>query len=465
MSRRSWSSFAAAVALLALAPRGSAQTPPATTSETPELAARALETTLTWVEFDQLVTDRHAMSDMGRAALKHLMRARLLDRLAGESKLSVTDADVERRAQELEREMAASGEAKTLDDYLTKNRVTPSKFREFLRLAIVQETLARRALGIPSDRPINGEQQEMWLDQIVEQRGAQMLAPPWKDGVAARCGEIQVSARDFLLHLRQQLDVADVRDDCYQALLAKRMRARMPDLSNEAFQRALDAELARRRAAVESDPQYKGLQFEQMMAAQGLSTEALRRDPAIGASALAHVWVDRTHDEAGLRRVYADERSRFDQLHGEAFETRVIFQRAAVLTNQLNPRSFEQAEIEIAKIAAQIKSRADFEKLAKQRSEDSASRDKGGLIGWVAAGDENVPDRLRAAIFDGAQNASERMVGPVHLSTGVALVWVGQRRPPPPWDEMAGYVHEELRRRFMDECLQRKDVVTFLDEE
>jgi hypothetical protein len=431
----------------------------------PEFAAHALDSTLSWAEFDELVLNRHAMSEAGRAALKHLIRARLLDRLATESKLVVPEADIDRRSAEIEKEMAASGEAKTLDEYLAKSHITRAIFRDFLRLAIVQETLARRALGLPPDKAINAEQQELWLDQIVEQRGSQSPPPPWPDGVAGRCGDIAVSASEFLAHLELQIEDTQIRDDCFQALLAKRMRARMPDLSAEANDRAIDAELARRRADVEREPKYKGMKFEQIMAAQGVLLDSLRRDPAIVVSALAHVWVDRTYGDDGLRRVYADERGLFDKRYGEAYETRVLFLRAAKLTNQLNPRSYEDAEGELRKLLPLIKTRADFERLAKTRSEDVNSRDKGGLLGFVAPGDENAPESLRAAIFQGEHVEGEHCVGPVRLANGVLLAWVGARRPAPGWDVMSQHVHNDLRRRFMDECLLRKDMVTYLDEE
>jgi hypothetical protein len=53
----------------------------------------------------------------------------------------------------------------------------------------------------------------------------------------------------------------------------------------------------------------------------------------------------------------------------------------------------------------------------------------------------------------------------VRLANGVVLAWVGARRPAPGWDVMAQHVHNELRRRFMDECLPRKELITYLDEE
>lgn len=63
----------------------------------------------------------------------------------------------------------------------------------------------------------------------------------------------------------------------------------MRDLSPEAFERALDIEIERRRIATESDARYQGAKFEQILASQGVPLEVLRRDPAVVASGLAHV--------------------------------------------------------------------------------------------------------------------------------------------------------------------------------
>jgi hypothetical protein len=434
------------------------------------VAARAHDVELSTAEYDALVLDRHGSSELGLDALRHLVRARLLDRLAAESSLRVTEADVDRKWDELERSVVAAGEAASLEEYLVAKRVRRAKLREFLRLAIVQETLARAALGIPASRPINGEQQEMWLDQIVEQRGLQLVPAPWPDGIAARCGDLAIKVSDYLAHLKEQLASDDVRDDCHQALLAKRMRARMPDLSAEAFERAIESELARRRAAIENDAEYAGLTLEQVLASQGLTLVTLRRDPAVVVSALSHVWVDRAHGEDGLRKAYADERAEFDRKFGEARDVRVLFLRGARFTNELNPRTFEEAERELERLKAQIRTREDFERHARTRSEDPGTRESGGSIGFVSPGDDNVPEPIRSAVLASAPAdpaAAGRVAGPVRITSpsGALLLWIGERRPAPGWDEMRARVHNELRRRFLDECLQKKDVVTYLDRE
>jgi hypothetical protein len=78
-----------------------------------------------------------------------------------------------------------------------------------------------------------------------------------------------------------------------------------------------------------------------------------------------------------------------------------------------------------------------------------------------------VPAPIREAVFTGPRDDAEHCAGPVRLynPSGAALVWVGERRPAPGWDEMRARVHNELRRRFLDECLTQKDVVTYLDSE
>jgi hypothetical protein len=455
----------AAVLALAPVPRIAAQD--ARPVLAPEVAASGQGVELSWREFDALVLDRHGQTDVGRQALNHLLRAKLLDRLAAESKLAVSPAAVQKKWDELEREIVRSGQAPNLKEYLRESRVGEARFREFLRLGIVQETLARAALGVAADRTVNGEQQEMWLDQIVKQRGTQFLPPPYAEGVAARCGDLEVRVGEFLEHLKQQLAADDVREDCFQALLARRARARLPELSDEAFTRAVEVELERRRAATERDPGMQGAKFEQVLASQGLTLEILRRDPAIAIAALSELWVARTHGEDGLKRVYAEERAWFDARFGEARELRVLFLRGALYKSELNPRSFEDAEKELARLKAQIKVAADFERLAKVRSEDGGTRERGGLLGFVNPGDDAVPSELRTAVFSGPRNEAEHCIGPVRLASpsGAALVWVGALRPSPGWDEMRLRVHNELRRRFLEECLKQDDVVTYLDRE
>ncbi len=427
------------------------------------VAARGLGTAITFEEYDALALDRHAMSENGRAALRHLLRAELLERLAEESRLDVSDEQVDAKWREIEEQVIAAGQGSGMAAYLRESRVDVKTMRRFLRLGIVQETLSRRALGIPSDRPVPGEQQEMWLDQVVARRGEQMPGPPFEgaDPVVARCGDLELRLSRYRLHLRTQIAPEDVREDCYQLLLLERLRARAPDIAPAALDQAIAVELDRRRREFAADPKYQGLTYDQIVAASGMRLDRLRHDPAIVIAALSRLWVERSHDEEGLRETYRGEREWFDERFGEAVEVSVIFLQAAVMRNRLNPRSFEDAELELARMAKTIDGAAAFAELAKTRSEDPGTREAGGRLGYVTGANESVPEVLRQIAFD---RANEGLVGPVRLAAGAALVWVGPRRPAPGWQIMSGHVENELRRRLLDEVLPKDSVTTWLDE-
>ena len=198
-----------------------------------------------------------------------------------------------------------------------------------------------------------------------------------------------------------------------------------------------------------------------------LATAGLRNDPAIRVAALAHLWIDRSHTEEDLRAVYAAERELFDGRYGSGVEARVLLLNAARYKNDLNPRTFEEAEAELEELRGRIDAPEDFERLAREHSEDPRTRASGGSIGVVAAGSPGVPAELREAIFAALEehpgDVDGMLLGPLRLQGGCVLVQLGERRPAPTWEEMSTHVHRELRRRFLSEALAPDSVVTWRD--
>ena len=439
-----------------------------------ELAARAGGETLGFDELDALLLDRHGRSQEGREALLHLLKSEVLASLEKSHRLQIAPARIEARWKELDEEARANGDAGGVEAMLRRSGVEPDVFRRFLRLSIVQETLARRALGIPEDRPVSGEQQEMWLEGVLAERGTEELDPARSNGLLLRSGDVEISRTEFGAHLRTQADAPDVRDACYQLLLLKKMQARLPDISSDAVGRAVDEEVERRKREAESDPRYKGLPFEQLLGAQGMSIDTLRRDPSVRIASLARLWVARHFDDTRLREVYLTERERYDSLFGEALELSALILRAGRVKNELVPRTFEEADTVLRSLAAEIRSRADFERLARTRSEDPDSRERAGLLGYLTRADPRVPAPMRAAAFAAldsgkftpgatADDPRARLVGPVQTLVGSALIWIGDRRPAPTWDMMAVHVRSEQRREFVEQLLRPEEVETFLD--
>lgn len=434
-----------------------------------EIAASAGDTHILWKDLDSVLASRRVLSEEGREALKHLAQSMVLDRLAKENGIVVPDAVVEARWKTLDEQVRASGDAEGIAGMMKKVRLSPEEFRWFLRLSFVQDTLTRRALGLGERAEVKGEQQELWMDEAMSARAYAEVPPPWPDGIVARCSDFEITLADLVRTLRRRLPTKDLKEDCYQLLLIRKIGARMPDLAPEKLDRAIDDEIRRRRDDAAADPKNAGISWERMLVAQGYVVDTIRQDPAIRVAALARLWVDRASGPAGLKRTYEAEREHFDGLYGAAIETSVLFLRGARFKNDLNPRTFEEVEGELRKLAREIRSADDFHRLARGRSEDAGTREGGGALGWVGSGSERVPPEIRAEVRTAlgqpapggaGLDPAVSLVGPVRLSTGSTLLWLGERRPAPTWDTMSAHVHRELRKRFLDEVLPRTSLVT-----
>lgn len=466
-----------ALALLAsVAPLAAQTAVPASAKLAPdEIAARGQGTSISFDELDAVLMLRHAHSDTGKQALQHLLEAGILPVLARESGLEITDAEVEARWQEIDVEIRGSGQAAGLAGYLIQTKVDPQTFRDHLRLSIVHETLARRGLGIPDSREISGEQLQNWMNATLNERKLVAMPPPWTEGIIARCAGLEVSVDELIGQLRKDLADDDLKDTCFQILLEKRVAARMPDLSEGAKTAALEAEISRRRLQAAQNPEFRGVPYEQILAARGADITKLHLDPAIRIAAWAHVWVDRKFDDDALRTAYQEDRARYDQAFGEAIETWVHFLRAAEVKTAGIPRTFEEAMASAKALRKNITSLPQFQYEIKRSSEHGATREEAGFWGWITSGAlaydqaarEEIFDALRSGRYDPTSepgDAKARLLGPVRATSGVVLLWLGRRRPAPTWDEMKSHVHNELRRAFLEEVLPKNAVRTWRDE-
>jgi len=434
-----------------------------------EVAARSGDSRIQWKDLDPVIRSRRFLSKDGRDALKHLAQSMVLERLQKERGIEIPDAVVEKRFQELDEQVRASGDKAGIAGMMKKARLSPVEFRRFLRLSFVQETLTRRALGLDDQAEVKGDQQELWMEEAMRDRGYQELPPPWKDGVVARCSDFSIDADEFARCLRRRLPPQDLHEDCYQVLLLRKILARMPDLAPKKLDQAIDEEIARRKEEAAADARNKGIPWEKLVAAQGNVLDTIRDDPAIRIAALARLWVDTASGPEGLKRAYEADRAHFDGQYGAAIETSMLYLRGAQFKNDLNPRTFREAEAALADAAKSIHGFDDFQRLARERSEDAGTRVNGGMLGFVGAGSDRVPAEIRDAVTkalagppddSGGRDPARCLVGPVRLPTGAALLWLGERRPTPTWDTMSQHVHRELRKKFLDETLPRTSVAT-----
>jgi len=433
-----------------------------------DCAAATSDTCCTFAEYDRVVLERYAMSQDGRAVLKHLVAARMVEELARERKLEITEAEVEQRYADLDAKVRQSGSAGGIAEEIRRNRLEPAFFKRMLRLSIAQARLASEALGLPAGREATGEQQEMWIEQVIEARGLEAPPPPWEASVA-RCGPVVITPAEYAQALRRELPIDGLRETCYQLVLLARLErglaaAQTPQGEIEV---AIQRELARREAEVASNPRYKGVSFAELSKAQGMDPARLGLDPAVRIAAMATLWIDRERGEDGLRAEYESRRAHYEGLFGEGVHLRLMYLSSGRFPSDPKKNGVQQAHAELERIVRGVASEEQFAEKAALANEDEALRKARGELGVSARNDPRLSEELRAAIWrevDAKPEAAERLVGPFELPAGAAVVWVGAKRPSPSWDGgMRTHVHRELRRALIEELVPSGTLRTFLD--
>jgi hypothetical protein len=431
-------------------------------------AAATSDVCSSFADFDRVVLERYAMSQDGRAVLKHLISARMVEELAREKQLEISEAQVEERFAELDRKVRESGVAGGIAEEIRRNRLEPTFFKRMLRLSIAQERLAREALGLGPNRTATGEQQEMWIEQVIEARGLEAPPPPWEASVAS-CGPVVITPAEYAEALRRELPIDGLRETCYQLVLQERLErglasARTPQAEIEV---AIERELARREAEVAANPRYKGVSFAELTKAQGMDPARLDRDPAVRIAAMATLWIDRERGEDGLRAEYEARRAHYEGLFGEGVHLRLMYLSSGRFAQDPQLSGAQQARAELERIVRGVSSEEQFAEKAALANEDEALRKSRGELGVSARNDPRLSSELRSALWrelDAQPAGAPRVFGPIELPAGAAVAWIGAKRPSPDWaGGMRAHVHRELRRTLIEELLPPGTLRTFLD--
>jgi peptidyl-prolyl cis-trans isomerase D len=134
-----------------------------------------------------------------------------------------------------------------------------------------------------------------------------------------------------------------------------------------------------------------------------------------------------------LRSYYDAHKAEYSQ------EEQVHARHILVMVN--DQRNDAQAQARVAEARKKLEGGADFAAVARQYSDDTASKDKGGDLGWF--GRNKMVKEFEDAAF-GAQPG--KLVGPVKSSFGYHLIEVTEKRPAgeQPFDAVKGQISARL---------------------
>jgi hypothetical protein len=468
-------------------PKVAADEAPATTLEAlpADVAARGGETVVTYVELDRLLVERHGKRPEGLDVLNRMLIKAVLEELAAAAGIDFGKDALNAKMAELDKQLRENGIEGGLVPQLIEGGINPEIFQQMLRLSMIQAELTRIALRLPEGELATNGQQNVWMDETLAKRGGvsdSTEAFPTKDSeVVAKSGDATVTMAEFKERLRNELDAKVVEQACTQLLLQKVLIAEAGEVAKDVWAAAVDKELQRRRKKSMSDPQFLGtsITYEDYLTAQGLSLATMAEDPSVQVTALTTVLAGRealaaapqgmspdaesaARRDAGLRASYEAERDYYDGYFGLRLPLRVCMLRAVEEANDLVPRSIEQASSYLEKLLPGLRTEGNFVDLVRKISDEMTTKKVDGALGVYGRGDERLPEALRAAAwnyFDATPVPG--VAGPLEVSGGVALMWIGEAIPAPTWAEMAEVVESELQRRILNSALPEKGIHVF----
>jgi len=209
----------------------------------------------------------------------------------------------------------------------------------------------------------------------------------------------------------------------------------------------LDRAIDERRKQAQRDPRYRGVSFENLLEAKGLSVTALRTLRVFRAQLLLERLTAILHPDDALRQELVAQRQQVLDAVGPRRRIGVIFVRALAEPNALIKRTFEQAEQHLVEVRKRI-AKDGFRVTATIESEHGASRQQGGDVGWHRRGSTDLPDEILKTAF---ALEPEQVSMPIRGVDGVHLVTVLEQEPMPSDDVLL----ERLRKLRADELSEK----------
>ncbi len=150
--------------------------------------------------------------------------------------------------------------------------------------------------------------------------------------------------------------------------------------------------------------------------------------------------------EAQLRAAYASQADRFRT--GERVKVRHIL----IMTTDKTPAEVAQAKAKAEDILAQLKKGADFATLAREYSDDKATAQDGGNLGWIERG-QTVPAFEQAAFSLKPGTLSDIIT----TEYGFHIIEVLEKQPAQlqPFDAVRGQLEDEVKRQMVVDKVQQ----------
>lgn len=386
-----------------------------------------------------------------QSALEHLLQIQLVEVEAGLRGYTVAAAEVEGRFQEARAALEAAG--LELERELRSRGLNEAEFRKLLSDSLLHERLARVDLAVPEGTAVSPTQLQTW----TRERIAKILAAPETEpDLALASGPYRISHQEVGATLLRTLPADKLRDFSGQCALERALPAWGAEHGLVLDDAVLVAEVEWRRRRVAENPNYKGATYENLLAARGSSVEIVLASGEIRVAGWLRVYAAAQWPDSWFDALGPAERLELDDQFGPAREVSWLLLHAKNVKESELDVNLEEGAAVLREWKAQMKSAADFARLAETYSEHDESRRRGGRFGFVHRLEPGVDPLLCAAAFQAPVGI---ITEPVPVSGGLALLLVHGERPRPAESDFRQIVRrerqEEARSQFLRELRLR----------
>ena len=402
-----------------------AQGAPQAKAEAPgseRIAAVFGDSSISWDEFYLELARRHRGTDLGKEALDHLIQSRVVALESDRRKIRVSDKEIDQYVASARAELRKN--KMSLDAQLVSRGMTMAEFRDFVRLSRTYDRLVRQDLKLAAGVRPTAAQRKLWMSERRRKLGVKVDVRKLATDVAAvidgkivTLGELGLS---MTRTLRKQERISILRQMIAYRLLQREAARLGVTITPKDHEAALD----RKRREYERNAQLRklGVNLEQLLAAQGRSIEDLRQGEVFRAEVLIGVLGKRMFPDAKLVAASNAEPAKWEARVGEAREV------SRILLGGKPRRSLDKAKDLLTKIRSKLSGASDFAPAARQFSEDTSSKRKGGKLGWIHKDQRGLDKALVEAAF---RLDIGKISKPIASKDGWSLLLVHRARPAP----------------------------------
>ncbi len=401
--------------------------------------------------FLEEIVRRYARPDMPSIkVLENLINETMVRVAAEKAGVEVTEADVERRYEELARQIKQADPKLDLVEQIRKQGVSMETFRKKLRSNCILERLARIDQRIPDAEPVTAKHQNTWLANRRKEAAVETDLDKLGAGTAAMVDGTAITYRDFARDFLQTADKAEIRrlvDMLARSVLMDDVLAtrKLPLADSD-----LDLELQARKSDFEAKPQYQGLSFTDIVKqTTGLEADRWKRTRGFRLEAGYSKLGRHASMKDEVQAYYEQNLSYF----GPRFTVRHLLIRGAERPEAWKgpgpaPQPIAKAKMQAEVVAAEIRKGKRFEDLVQLYSEDTATKLSGGVLEPFTPGE----NRLHEAFTKAVQSLEVGQTSPpVETPAGVHLIRLDRKDPPPPVEAVEAVIRRELGlRRFRE---------------